>query len=32
MGGFEDIQHLELSCIGGPFYGEASTYMARKMA
>ena len=31
MGRFEDIQHFELSSIGGPFYGEASVYMARKV-
>jgi hypothetical protein len=32
MGGYEDIQHIELSSIGGPFYGDANVYMARKPA
>ena len=31
MGDFEDVEHLELSCLGGPFYGEPSVYMARKI-
>jgi hypothetical protein len=32
MGDFEDVEHLELSCLGGPFYGEPSVYMARKIS
>lgn len=31
MGPCEDIQHTELSAVAGPFYGNPSSYMARKV-
>lgn len=30
LGDFEDIQHTNLDCLGGPLYGTAHTYMKRK--
>jgi hypothetical protein len=32
MGDFEDIQHYSIRAVSGPFYGEASIYMSRKLA
>jgi hypothetical protein len=32
MGDYEDIQHLSLLAVSGPFYGIANIYMARKLA